>query len=32
MTRHEDRPLSDAAAALGDLDAGDVDGSVVLIP
>ena len=32
VTRHEDRPLSDAAAALGDLDAGSVDGSVVLIP
>lgn len=32
VTRHEDRPLSDATAALDDLAAGSVDGSVVLIP
>ena len=32
VTRHEERPLSEANAALADLDAGRVDGSVVLVP
>ena len=32
VTRHEERPLAEANEALEDLESGNVDGSVVLLP